>query len=173
MLLKEEFNNLISRYNFTQDEIDLSAFVWAKAERAMQNKPTQEAALLKEVPKFSTADIQAYYVGISKLPDWNYPQGYPENYPKNLKVQTESLTASEAQFMVENLKGVLQMAEDEKELNKARAQHWWLQCDGTQATAEEYEQLKRVLNHKEHIKKQANKLANIQRKLKAIASKAQ
>jgi len=165
MLLKEEFNNLISRYNFTQDEIDLSAFVWAKAERAMQNKPTQEATLLKKVPKFSTADIQAYYVGISKLPDWNYP--------KNLKVEPESLTASEAQFMVENLKGVLQMAEDEKELNKARAQHWWLQCDGTQATSEEYEQLKRVLNHKEHIKKQANKLANIQRKLKAIASKAQ
>lgn len=165
MLLKEEFNNLISRYNFTQDEIDLSAFVWAKAERAMQNKPTQEAALLKEVPKFSTADIQAYYMGISKLYDWNYP--------KKLKAETESLTASEAQFMVENLKGVLQMAEDEKELNKARAQHWWLQCDGTEATAEEYEHLKRVLNHKEHIKKQANKLANIQRKLKAIASKAQ
>ena len=155
MLLKEEFNNLISRYNFTQDEIDLSAFVWAKAERAMQAKPTQEAVLLKEQPKFSTADIQAYYLGISQLPADKVP---------------ESITQSEAQFMVENLKGVLKLAEAEKEYLKVVAQKAWENCDGTGTTAGEFAYLKQVLTFKERTKSQANKLANIQRKLKAIAS---
>ena len=162
MLLNTEFQNLIGRYNFTQDEIDLSAFVWAKAERAMQAKPTQEAVLLKEQPKFSTADIQAYYLGISRLPDWNYPQ--------NLKVEPDGLTQSEAQFMVGNLKGVLKLAEAEKEYLKVVAQKAWENCDGTGATADEFAYLKQVLTFKERTKNQANKLANIQRKLKTIAS---
>ena len=155
MLLNTEFQNLIGRYNFTQDEIDLSAFVWAKAERAMQAKPTQEAVLLKEQPKFSTADIQAYYLGISKLPA-----------DKALEV----ITQSEAQFMVGNLKGVLKLAEAEKEYLKVVAQKAWENCDGTGATANEFAYLKQVLTFKERTKNQANKLANIQRKLKAIAS---
>ena len=155
MLLTKEFQNLIGRYNFTQDEIDLSAFVWAKAERAMQSKPTQEAVLLKEQPKFSTADIQAYYLGISQLPAD--------------KVQ-ESVTQSEAQFMVQIFSRVLSDLEELKVYQKIIAQMAWEDCDGTEATAEEFVSLKRVLTFKERTKNQANKLANIQRKLKAIAS---
>ena len=155
MLLNTEFQNLIGRYNFTQDEIDLSAFVWAKAERAMQAKPTQEAVLLKEQPKFSTADIQAYYLGISQLPQ---------------DKEQEVITQSEAQFMAGNLKGVLKLAEAEKEYLKVVAQKAWENCDGTGATADEFAYLKQVLTFKERTKNQANKLANIQRKLKAIAS---
>ena len=155
MLLNTEFQNLIGRYNFTQDEIDLSAFVWAKAERAMQAKPTQEAVLLKEQPKFSTADIQAYYMGISQLPQDKAP---------------ESITQSEAQFMVQIFSRVLSDLEVLKEYQKIIAQMAWEDCDGTEATADEFISLKRVLTFKERTKSQANKLANIQRKLKAIAS---
>ena len=155
MLLNTEFQNLIGRYNFTQDEIDLSAFVWAKAERAMQAKPTQEAVLLKEQPKFSTADIQAYYLGISQLPQDKAP---------------EVITQSEAQFMVQIFSRVLSDLEVLKEYQKIIAQMAWEDCDGTEATADEFISLKRVLTFKERTKSQANKLANIQRKLKAIAS---
>ena len=155
MLLNTEFQNLIGRYNFTQDEIDLSAFVWAKAERAMQAKPTQEAVLLKEQPKFSTADIQAYYLGISQLPQDKAP---------------EVITQSEAQFMVQIFSRVLSDLEVLKEYQKIIAQMAWEGCDGTEATADEFVSLKRVLTFKERTKNQANKLANIQRKLKAIAS---
>ena len=155
MLLNTEFQNLIGRYNFTQDEIDLSAFVWAKAERAMQAKPTQEAVLLKEQPKFSTADIQAYYVGISQLP---------------ADKEQEVITQSEAQFMVQIFSKVLSDLEVLKHYQKIAADTYWRKCDGTDDTAEEFAHLKRVLTFKERTKSQANKLANIQRKLKAIAS---
>lgn len=47
MLLKSEFAHMVNHLGLEDAELTLAEIVWEKAERAMQGKPVQEAALLK------------------------------------------------------------------------------------------------------------------------------
>jgi len=176
MLLKQEFNALTDRYSFDQNEIDIGAFIWSKAEHAMLDNfmvcTLEEAQECQEcsdysgeyetadeppVPRkqFSTEEIQKYYTGIQVLPD---------------DKATSKITPSEAQFLSSLLKPVLKALEKQKRYDKHKAEVIWQMCDGTPETVDYYVELKQHLNRKDKTKKQANKLAAIQKKLKVIAS---
>jgi len=173
MLLEQEFNTLATRYSFDLNEYDIGAFIWAKAEHAMLDncmvctlEETLECGDCSgeyesgddlPVPRkqFSTEEIQKYYTGFSYL-------------PKD-KVQAK-ITASEAQFLSSLLKQALNALEEVKKYDKHKAEVIWQMCDGTLDTVDYYIELKQHLNRKDKTKKQANKLAAIQKKLKVIAS---
>jgi len=163
MLLKQEFNDLTDRYHFNTDEEILAAFVWSKAEQAQQESYKQEdqqqctdiETAENKRTDFSTEEIQKYYSGFSYL-------------PKD-KAQAK-ITASEAQFLSSLLKVALNTLEEVKKYDKHKAEVIWQMCDGTPNTVDYYIELKQHLNRKDKTKKQANKLAAIQKKLKVIAS---
>lgn len=56
MILKTEFTHLVNSLGLTENELTLAEIVWSKAERAMQGKPVQEAALLKNAAFKSITD---------------------------------------------------------------------------------------------------------------------
>ena len=195
MLLEQEFNTLAARYSFDDNEYDIGAFIWAKAEHAMldncmlctleETTDTEDDAdecsgcachcpvegYYEDYDEdgfvhgsdegnkrtvFSTEEIQKYYTGFGCLP----------------KDKTHAkITASEAQFLSSLLKQALKSIEKLKRHDKVKADVIWAMCDkNNEATAEYYEELKLHLNRKDKTKKQANKLAAIQKKLKVIAS---
>jgi len=171
MLLVQEFNTLAARYSFDDNEYDIGAFIWSKAEHAMLDNYmvcTLEETLdcsgeyetTDELPvqrkQFSTEEIQKYYTGFGCLP----------------KDKTQAkITASEAQFLSSLLKNALKDFEELKSHDKVKADVIWGLCDkNDKDTGLYYEALKLHLNRKDKTKKQANKLAAIQKKLKVLAS---
>lgn len=56
MILKPEFVHMVNSMGLEDGDLALAEIVWQKAERAMQGKPVQEAALLKSAAFKSIAD---------------------------------------------------------------------------------------------------------------------
>jgi len=105
---------------------------------------------------FNTEKLQSYYTGISKV------------LPAD---ENSKITASEAQFLSSLLKNALKDFEELKSHDKVKADVIWGMCDkNNKYTGLYYEALKQHLNRKDKTKKQANKLAAIQKKLKVLAS---
>ena len=74
MILKQEFIHMVNHMGLEDAELALAEIVWNKAERAMQGKPVQQAALLHRdvfnVPdqhELTQAELQALTDGLAGI----------------------------------------------------------------------------------------------------------
>jgi hypothetical protein len=118
-------------------ELTLAEIVWEKAERAMQGKPVQEAALLKEPYVIAT------------------------------KQTTNELTREEAQFLSGLVRDFLGTAQSNMKVLRRDIQDVWLLCDpNDKATDHCFEELNELRTYQRKINSSLRKLESVQHKLK-------
>lgn len=137
MLLKSEFVHMVNHLGLEDGELALAEIVWSKAERAMQGKPVQEAALLKQPHVFSST------------------RG------------TDQFTREEAQFMVDLTRDFLRTAHSNMKVLRRDIQAVWLLCDPDDEKTDHYfDELNTLRTYQRRINSSLRKLENIQHKLK-------
>lgn len=143
MQMKSEFEGLVERMGLGEDERTLAEIFWKRAEKAVQGKPIQEAFLLG---------------------------GEPVTFEKRNHVilyNIETLTNEEIDFMVSVNRQVLTQLEEVKKLLNQSIQRDWMLCDpDNPTTIEAFKSLNDYKAMKRKVKRHANTLASIQRKLK-------
>ena len=118
-------------------ELALAEIVWEKAERAMQGKPVQEAALLKQPYVFA-----------------------PEE-------ESTQFTREEAQFMVDLTRDFLRTAQSNMKVLRRDIQAVWLLCDPDDVKTDHYfDELNTLRTYQRKINSSMRKLENVQHKLK-------
>jgi uncharacterized protein YkwD len=92
MILKQEFTHMCNKLGLEDAEISLAEIVWQKAERAMQGKPVQEAALLKKTEyktpypnQLTQEELQCLTTGLTAVLKQD------ENYIKKLRTRIDLL----------------------------------------------------------------------------------
>ena len=142
MILKPEFLHMVDRMGLDDGELALAEIVWQKAERAMQGKPTQEAALVS-----------------SKL------QQFLKSYAHTHR--SVSLTTEELQFLTRFMTDFLSMNEENLQEIKHHVQSLWVECNPDDETTEEsFSFLNSMRTMQRNLKRQHKTLASIQHKLK-------
>lgn len=141
MILKQEFVHMVNNMGLEDGDLTLAEIVWLKAERAMQGKPVQEAKLLTSTQYTSSKDPLA-------------------------------LTQAELQCLTDGLAAVL--AHDEQVLTnlKYRIDQLWNKSNPDDKESQTYfDAMNMYRNQQRKIKKDHDKLARIQHKLKKMKGK--
>jgi len=142
MQMKCEFENLVERMGLGEDERALAEIFWKRAEKAVQGKPSQEAFLLGGEPVNLT---------LFKFPN------------------KDELTQDELNFMMFLNRDALKNHGDLQMALKEAIKTEWSSCDPDKPeTLAHFKLLNRYKYARKKLKRQANMLANIQRKLKKM-----
>lgn len=137
MILKPEFAHLVDRLGLEDGELTIAEIVWERCEKAMQGKPVQEAALLKQQHVFA-----------------------PER-------ETNNFTREEAQFMTDLTRDFLRTAQSNMKILRRDIQSVWLLCDPDDNRTDHYfEELNELRTYQRRINSSLRKLESIQHKMK-------
>jgi len=138
MILKSEFAHLVDRLGLEDGELTIAEIVWERCEKAMQGKPVQEAALLKEPYVFAAT-----------------------------KRATNEFTREEAQFMTDLTRDFLRTAQSNMRVLRSDIQSVWLLCDPDDERTDHYfNELNALRSYQRKINSSLRKLESIQHKLK-------
>jgi hypothetical protein len=142
MQMKSEFDSLVERMGLGEDERTLAEIFWKRAEKAMVGKNGQEAILLG---------------------------GEPLNLTLFKFTDKDDLTQDELNFMIDLNRDALKNHCDLQIMIKGAIKSEWEVCDpDNPETLKHFKLLNRYKYARKKLKRQANMLANIQRKLKKM-----
>lgn len=119
MILDSKFEQLVQR-NFlrSSQEYDLAKYFWTKAERAMQQKPTQQPTLTtKSLPEdkrtYVTDELAKYFAGTKwTIPRWVKDRESDERDYVNY-MQNQLFTRSELQSIQANNRKLIQVIQED------------------------------------------------------------
>jgi hypothetical protein len=142
MILKPEFANMVDRMGLEDGELALAEIVWQRCEKAMQQKPQQEAVLVSD-----------------KL------QKFLQTYAYNHR--SVALTTDELHWLTTMFTTFLRLGEDNLAAIKEEIQGAWLLCDPDDPKTEDnFAYLNELRTIQQKWKKSHKRLSSIQTKLK-------
>lgn len=144
MILKPEFERLTNTMGLTGIDLHIAEIVWSRCEKAMQQKPQQEAALLSDKSIFNLEAIKS--------------ETYADPY---------KLTQAELQTLTDGLSLVLTADEQQLRNIKTRIEQCWNKSNPDDKDSEVYFNMMNEYRTQQRKMKKAHKaLARIQHKLK-------
>ena len=142
MILKPEFANMVDRMGLEDGELALAEIVWQRCEKAMQQKPQQEAALVSD-----------------KL------QKFLQTYAYNHR--SVAFTTDELHWLTAMFSHFLRLGEEDLVEMKKEIQNTWLVCNPDDPSTEEaFEYLNELRVIQKKWRKSHKRMSSIQAKLK-------